>query len=299
MLTRLYPPDASRGEPARLQVVLFDKSSQLRALGLDNPVTDERAYIQPFTAERYYDPREDGSVLAIARTDQIVKLDTQKAKARDCEDLLANSMGADCLDMKSPPYHQPTIRSWEAILYGAYAQHVVLNHAPALYPRWYFDGIAAFFSTVRFKNNGEIEYGRPPADYKQVFRSYGRLDTAAVLSGSYLIKPTLRMDWTPYHAWLLTHFFVFSQLKKDEAAQFRHYMAAIAKGQTTAEASRAFGSMRRLSYHLLAYSERPLEYTTSDKLELPPLLPVEPLSQPSADEMLASLPPRPAVRAAR
>ena len=295
LLARLYPLGKDREEPARLKVVLFDKRSEMNSLGLYNPRVEDGPYARPFVGERYYDPRPDGSLLALPRTGQIVKLDTSKARIADCEDFLATAMGKDCLDQFPPPSHEPITRSWESILYGAYAQHVVFNHAPAIYPRWYFDGIGAFFSTVVFKNDGSLEYGRPPANYRQVLRSYGRLNTAAVLTGEYLHNPSMRMNWTPYHAWVLTHFFIFSKLKAKEAAQFRQYMTEIAQGQTMEQAAKAFGKMKPLRYHVMSYAERSHEYASTRKSEPEPPPPVVPLSQPATAAFLASLAPSPSM----
>jgi hypothetical protein len=287
LLARLYLARGRGREPVPLEVVLFDSAGTMRDVGLRNPRADEGPFARPFALQRYYDPRPDGSVLALPRIDQVVALDTDKAHIADCLD--ASQAGGDCMAQFPPPYHPPTSRSWEALLYGAYAQHLVVNYAPAAYPRWYFDGIGALFSTVVFKRDGSVEYGRPPDDYRLVFRSYGLLNTESVLTGKYLHDPSVRMDWTPYHAWLLTHFFVLSKLGPKERAQFEQYMSAIAHGRSMAEAAQAFGPLTRLGRQVMSYAGRSKEFAATAKSAAEPPVPVVPLSEAAALVFLTRL----------
>lgn len=287
LLARLYGAPNPGREPAPLEVVLFDSTDAVRNLNLHAHGPTEGPFAGSFAGQRYYDPRPDGSVLALARVDQVVAMDTDKARDADCEDLAQE--GGDCIG-KRPSFHPPVTRPWEEVLYGAYAQHMILHYASVRYPRWYVDGIGALFSTVVFRRDGAIEYGRPPEGYRAVFRSYGRLDTASVLNGDYLNAPTLRMDWTPYHAWLITHFFVLSNLKGQERAQFAAYMTAIANGRPMAEAARAFGATTtRLARAVAGYAERPHDFATTEKAKAEEAPVVTPLSRPAADALLASL----------
>lgn len=286
LLTRLYRPPGFSEEPPRLKIVLFDSPAALRDLGLRNSRSEEGPFAKPFIGQRYYDPRPDGSVLAMARVDQIVDINTSKARDADCEDMAG--AGLDCIG--TPPGNRPPVtRPWEAVLYGAYAQHLVFNYRRVPSPRWYYDGIGAVFSTIVFKKDGSVEYGRPPDGYRAVLRSYGRLDTAAVLTGEYLHKPSLRMDWTPYHAWVLTHYFVLSNLKTEQRNQFTRYMNEIARGETMAEAAKAFGSMTQIRRDIMAHAERPHDFATTKKGKIEPAPPVVPLSQTAADALMASL----------
>lgn len=291
VLERLYKARTHASEPPQLKVVLFGAPAALRNAGLRDIDADEGPFAKPFVGQRYYAIRPGGSLIVLARTDQVVDLDTDKAHDADCDDLVASESGAEsggsCVGTKS--YHLPTTRSWEAVLYGAYAQHMLLHYAPAPYPRWYFDGIGAVFSTTQFKRDGSVEYGRPPDDYRLVLRAYGRLDTPAVLTGQYLHTPSTRMDWTPYHAWLLTHFFVMSNLKGEERAQFVGYMGALAKGKTMAEAAQAFGTMRQLRNDLRDYVNRGHDYAKTVKSAERAAPTVTSLSPAAADAMIASL----------
>lgn len=294
LLDRLYRARTGAAEPARLEIVLFNSASDLRGIGLHDIDADEGPFARPFAAQRYYDPRSNGAVLALARVDQVIETDTTKARDADCEDAAGSGGGdgetgptSDCVGRAF--IHRPVTRSWESILYGAYAQHLVIHYAPVAYPRWYFDGIGALFATVVFKHDGSIEYGQPPAGLAMMLRAYGRLDTAAVLTGRYLHAPSPQMDWTPYHAWLLTHFFVMSRLSPAEQAQFAQYMAAIGRGEPMAQAAQAFGTMAQLRNKVRAYANLPHEYSKTVKSSTDYAPVVTPLSSSAAEAMLGRL----------
>lgn len=293
LLDRLYRVRARTAEPPRIEIVLFSTAKDLRDSGLRNIGADEGPFAKPFAAQRFYDPRPNGAVLALARADQVIDTDTAKANNADCGDTGAadndgeSDAASDCIG--KAVNHPPVTRSWESILYGAYAQHMVLHYAPNAYPRWYFDGIGALFSTVEFKRDGSVEYGQQPANLTPMLRAYGRLDTAAVITGSYLHAPSKRMDWTPYHAWLLTHFFVMSNLTATDRTQFAQYMNAIDHGLSMAHAAEAFGTMDQLRREVRAYAGRPHEYAKTVKSTATYSPTVTPLSQPAADAMLKRL----------
>ncbi|GGE79031.1 hypothetical protein [Sphingomonas prati] len=294
LLARLYRSPGRAEEPAPLVVVLFGSSGAMRDLGLRTVDYGDGPYGRSFMSQRYYDPRPDGSILALSRADQIIEMNTNKARSADCEDFA--HLGADCVGMK-PVYHPSLVRSWEALLYGAYAQHLLLNYAPGAYPRWYMDGIGALFSTVVFRSDGSIDYGRPPpGGYGLVFRSYGLLDTANVLNGDYLHNASKRMTWTPYHAAFLTHYFVLADIKAEVRAQFAAYMAAVARGEPLAKAVEAFGTMTKLRYDVLSYIGRnkPYARTATGKAEPAPV--ITPLSEASAAALMARLVSTPAPR---
>ena len=293
LLDRLYRVRTRTAEPPRIEIVLFNTTKDLRESGLRNIGADEGPFAKPFVGQRFYDPRPSGAVLAIARADQVIETDTAKANNADCGDTGAadndgeSDAASDCIGKSVN--HPQVSRSWESILYGAYAQHLMLHYVPNAYPRWYFDGIGAIFSTVVFKHDGSVEYGEQPANLTPILRAYGRLDTAAVITGAYLHQPSKRMDWTPYHAWLLTHFFVMSNLSATDRTQFAQYLNAIDHGLSMAHAAEAFGTMEQLRREVRAYAGRPHEYAKTVKSTVTYNPTVTPLSQTAADAMLKRL----------
>ncbi|MDE8653959.1 tetratricopeptide repeat protein [Novosphingobium album (ex Liu et al. 2023)] len=265
LMSRLYRQGQTADDTAKLQVTLFDSTEFFTQMGLRNLRSAEGPYATSFVGQRYYDPREGGDVLAASRSDQIVNLNTVIARSRDCEDQLA--MGA--LTCFPYPNHPPIVRTWQGVLYSAFAQHFILTYVPAAYPRWYLDGIGALFSTFAVRSDGSADYARPPIGYKEAFRSYGDLRVGDVLTGRYLENPPPQMRWTPYHAWLLAHYFLYADLKPERRDQFARYMAAVRQGTPLAEAAAVFGDMRKLQREIASYAARPLAYARTKRPQGP------------------------------
>lgn len=287
LMVRLYGPDAQAGETAKLKIILIDSVPAYRDLALRNLRAEEGPYVPPFSGQRYYDPRDDGAVLVLPRADQVIDLDTSKARDAFCDemgpDLLLAQMS--CSEVTDRP--APVARPWDAILFSAYAQHFILNYLPAGYPRWYLDGIGALFSTVKMRRNGALDYAKVSLVNRQVFRSYGRLNVGEVLTGLYLKAPARQMEWTPFHAALLVHFFVYSDLKPERRTQFQRYMTAIHQGVPMAEAVSVFGDMRKLQREISAYAGRSsLDYARTQPPEMPPEDPSIILLSPASAGML-------------
>ena len=264
LLSRLYLQGQQPEKIVKLRVILYNSSEFFRDMGLRNLRAAEGPYAAGLSDQRYYDPRDGGAVLAVARSDQVINLDTSKARDRDCEDIAASGPAdTTCIGMQSR--HAPAARPWEAVLYSAYAQHFTLSYLPAAYPRWYLDAVGALFSTTRVRHDGSIDYANAPVGYLQVFRSYGPLKVEDVLTGRYLDTPSRQWEWTPYHAWLLGHFFLYSDVKLERRAQFQRYMTAIHQGTPMAEAAKAFGDMRKLQREVSSYAARnALSYARTD-----------------------------------
>ncbi|OAH38596.1 hypothetical protein AX777_23430 [Sphingobium yanoikuyae] len=264
LMSRLYGTAGQTETSPKLEVTLYDSRDDIKRLGLRNLRSEEGPFAKDFAGQRYYDPRTDGDVIAIARSDQIVHLDTSISHDRFCEGLAQN--GVDCIGKKEP-YLPSVVRSWQSILYSAFAQHFILTNAPRPYPRWYLDGIGALFSSMEVQGDGSLDYAKPPVGYRQIFYAYGDVNGRDILTGSYLSAPSRRMVWTPYHAWLITHFFVFSDLKPELGAQFRQYMAAIGRGASPEKAALVFRDMTRLSRQIGGYAERGKSFSTAKPLE--------------------------------
>lgn len=256
LMMRLYGPDVQAGETTKLRIILIDSVPAYRAMALRDLRAEEGPYVPPFAGQRYYDPREDGAVLILPRADQVIDLDTSKARDAFCDEMGPDLLLAEktCAEVTNRP--APAARPWEAVLFSAYAQHFVLTYLPAGYPRWYLDGVGALFSTVKMRRNGALDYAKVSLANRQVFRSYGSLNAADVLTGRYLEAPSGQMEWTPFHAALLAHFFVYSDLKPERRTQFARYMTAVHRGVPMAEAAGVFGDMRKLRREISSYANR-------------------------------------------
>jgi len=264
LMSRLFRKGDVSDDTERLQIVLLKSSNRLR---LPNLRSEEGPYQKLFAGQRYYDPREDGAVLAVARDDQIIELNTGRRYDSDCGEYVADGGAGACA--ASVPYHPPLVRPWEALVYSAFAQHFLLTHAPMAYPRWYLDGIGALFSTIAVRRDGALDYAVAPLGYDEILKSYGRLFVGDVLSGQYLGPQRRMANWTPYHAGLLAHFFLYSDRGAKWHAPFVRYMTAVQRGVPLAEAAAAFGDMRKLQRDFASYVARPTAYARAKPLERP------------------------------
>ncbi|MDG2533932.1 hypothetical protein P6144_09765 [Sphingomonas sp. HITSZ_GF] len=271
LMSRIYRGGAQGDDTVKLQVTLFGDKDFAARLGLRNLRGIEGPYTGSLAAQRYYDPREDGDVLAIARQDQLLDLNTKRAEDLDCADLLAGG-AVDCnvtgnghggLTSVATTYRAPLVRRWQASLYSAFAQHFLRTYTHEVFPRWYTDGVGAIFSTMLVRDDGVIDYARAPARYREFFRSYRPIDVGEVVTGRYLDAP--ETQWNPYQAWLVAHYFLFSKLKDTRSRQFRAYITAIGRGVPMAEAAQAFGDLRRLRSDLTAYRNSALQYARTAK----------------------------------
>lgn len=269
LMSRIYRRGAQDDATVKLQVTLFGDKDFSTRLGLQNLRALEGPYSADFADQRYYDPREDGDVLAVARKDQVLDMNTKRAEELDCADALAE--GAQQCPFP-PTYFRPLVRRWDAVLYSAFAQHFLRTYTHEVFPRWYVDGVGAIFSTMLVRGDGAIDYALAPEAYRAYFRSYQAIDVADVVTGRYLDAP--KNQWNPYQAWAITHYFLFSNLKAERSKQFRAYITAIGRGAPMAEAAQVFGDLKRLRADLTAYRGSALQYARTAK---PPAREEEPL----------------------
>lgn len=145
----------------------------------------------------------------------------------------------------------------EEILFHEYAHHFMLHHFPAAYPAWYVEGFAEFFSTVKFKQDGGIQFGLVPM---------ARVP-ALVLVSPYPVKNLFARDTEGlslrdgdrYYgtAWLLTHFYQYTKTgRRDE---IRRYLHDVAMGVPDLKPDSYFaGGLEGLEKDLVAYMRHPL-----------------------------------------
>ncbi|MCI1142330.1 hypothetical protein MOP88_08475 [Sphingomonas sp. WKB10] len=182
----------------RPQITLLDPDTDLSSLGLQNARWQQGPFMAPFAGTVYYDPREDGEVMAVSRRDTSIKLNTVRAFNEDCDDVVQYA-GTDAVGLcsKMAPHRNPLGVAWERSLYAAYAERFILTYAPASDPRWYLDGIGALFSSIAIRPDGAIDYARVPDQFQQVLTAYGPADVAGVLTGRYLTDTGDAARWSP------------------------------------------------------------------------------------------------------
>ena len=263
LLNRIGKPD----DTIKLRVTLIGNGATFDRMDLRNVRSSQGPFAPAFQLQRYYDPREDGAVLATSRMDVTVNI--QPAQRIDVSSLHLEAQVQDpqtgTFQSMSFPNNQTLsvtnspnslLMSAEGQLYAGFAQHFVLTYFPAAYPRWYLDGLGELFSTIRITKDGSIEYGHMPDGYRKVMDSYRQVAVKDVITGRYLTE-AVKGKWTPFHAWILTHYLFFSDERRP---QFSRYLAAIGHGATLEAAAKEFGNLDKLGAEVLAYDNKRLPY---------------------------------------
>lgn len=278
LFNRVDTPD----DTAKLRVIMIGDTPDFQAMKLVNLRWQQGPYPRVFPTARYYDPRDDGAVLATTYTDQKILLRQAyyKASKEDFpptpESWLSTGATADTPNTAGGAFDFATAldrvgeisfpMTAEGRLYASYAQHYLMTYFPAAYPRWFIDGFGEVFATLKADKPGEIEYGAMPEGYLQVLDWYSSqgYPIRRLLDGSYLNVDPKQPHWTPYHAWALVHLLFFSEEWK---ASLHNYLAAAARGADPAAQAAALGDVARLQRQLAGYRGRKVPF---ERLTYPP-----------------------------
>lgn len=277
---RVDRPDDTR----KLRVTLVGDSREFDAMDLRNARFVQGPWRRGFEVQGYYDPREDGPVLAATRYDTRVQLergmslaailpDLVRATSGGATDPTANDAGLSAhmagavgtgtrFTKKDDPFaigvNEVSVPvTAEGRIYAAFARNWLLTHFPNAYPRWYVDGFGELFATIEVKNDEQIAYGRAPEGYARVMDNVRSAPIKEVLAGSYPSDGGSDSRWTPFHAWALAHLLFFDETRRP---QLRAYLAEVAAGADPAGAARAFGDLDRLQRDLTAWDNRKMPY---------------------------------------
>jgi len=260
LLNRVDKPD----DTLKLRVVLIGDTADFDQLRLGQARYQEGPFPRPFPRQLYYDPRDDGAVLAasgdvqkvmLQQGQDLASLDQISNDGTGITHLFGGSNGAVPTGVKANEI--ATSLGPEARLYAGFARHFLLTYFPAAYPRWYLEGFGDIFATIDMSRDGRIEYGRSPENYWTAIDLYGGYPLKDVLSGRYLHGKTSQTGWTPYHAWALAHLLFFSDEWK---APLHAYLAAVARGARAEEAAIALGDGARLQKAWRYYHGRKVPY---------------------------------------
>jgi hypothetical protein len=268
----------------KIHVTLIGQAVQFEQMNLNNLRWQQGPYNELFKVSRYYDPREDGAVMASINADQRVAIERTGITAEAVQSIITSSLrqmnnpatspgGGAMAAMNAAADADAAIGALSSIpsenggsaatlgaqtmqvtaenlLYAGYAQHFLLTYFPAAYPRWYLDGFGQVFSTLAITRDNDIEFGRAPDGALPVIERYGAFPIKQVLDDSYLSKKPADTDWTPIHAWMLTHFLLFSDKRRPQLTQ---YLATRARGASPETAAAIFGNQAELGRELQAY----------------------------------------------
>ncbi|MBB5730775.1 hypothetical protein FHS99_003282 [Sphingomonas prati] len=267
----------SDDDTVKLRITLIGGLADFEAMDLRNTRWQQGPFARPFMIARYYDPRDEGAVMASSRFDQTAVLQqglNLSALTGIVPGLQPGAGGAQVagvvplLGLADSAFGVPQPNELSvavpatSMLYSLFAQHWLMTYFPGAYPRWYLDGFGQLFSTMTIRDGRVIEYGRAPENSDRVIRFYGGYPLERLFDGRYLDSPE-RSEWTPFHAWLLTHYLFFSD---DRRPQVRRYLAALGSGASQAEAAQVFGDLPTLSREVRRYHSERKPYF---RIELP------------------------------
>jgi hypothetical protein len=287
LLNRVDAPD----QTLKLSVFLIGDPVDFDHLKLRNIRWEQGPYPREFPNEIYYDPREDGAVLATAHADQCFTL-VRDAAVSTSEDMLGLNMtpnaGGDPLTIPAAQAQilnnvlsasskasscdsnpNKVVVTAESRLYSAFAQHYLLTYFPNAYPRWYLEGFGEIFANMDADKPGVIEYGREPDRYPALIDKFGHYPVRKVLDGTYLNAKHWFPAFSPYSAWGLAHLLFFSPEWK---VPLHNYLAAVARGESFEEAAAAFGDLKQLQHAVSSYrgTKVPFERLTYSAGRFPP-----------------------------
>ncbi|QLC24593.1 hypothetical protein HFP57_05830 [Parasphingopyxis algicola] len=155
------------------------------------------------------------------------------------------------------------------VLFHEYTHHFMMQYFPTSYPAWYVEGFAEFYSTIRFRDDDEVELGFPARDNVPWLRLFPWIPHETLLSNR------LRNNRMTYaQGWLLVHHAAFHRETREA---LNGYLRAISDGIEPSEAySRNFGDWDPgLDEILTAYGTGRRIPVLRLVLDLPPSGPVE------------------------
>jgi hypothetical protein len=259
LLSTLFGRVDAPDETIKIAVTMIGGAGQFEQLRL----TDLRWQYGPFPREFaktiYYDPREEGSVLATTRdgVNLILRPSSGRPTNRNCSwgdeapPLVSFAATIDIpLDEWArlvPVNELAFCQSAESRLYAGFAQNYLMTYFPAAYPRWFLQGFGEIFATLK-GGDGFVEYGHRPRGFSEVMEFYGDYPVKEILDGRYLSGKG--RAWTPLHAWRLAHLLYFTEEWKP---RLHEYLGAIASGADPQSAARALGDPAQLQSAVHAY----------------------------------------------
>lgn len=141
----------------------------------------------------------------------------------------------------------------EQILFHEYAHHFMYGLTDYSFPRWFSEGFAEFYSTVKFERNGDIGLGLPAIHraYELVQSKEVPLETL-LNTKEYLANKSKRYDNFYGKSWLLFHYLKFSNERRK---QLGNYQRKLMSGASEKEAAEVFGDLDQLSKELDQYQK--------------------------------------------
>lgn len=161
--------------------------------------------------------------------------------------------------------------SGTAVLRHEYAHHFMYSSMPAVFPMWFSEGFAEFWSTARFEKDGSATIGIAPAHRAWGLMSGNPLpvDQLVTMTNRKLTRDQREAVYG--RGWLLAHYLMSDPARQK---QLGRYIGALNEGQSPAKAAEAFGDMKALGRALDDYLNRrtlPATRISAEALATPPV----------------------------
>lgn len=159
--------------------------------------------------------------------------------------------------------------SAQLVLFHEYAHHAILSTSSGYYPSWVGEGLAEFFSVVRFLPNGDVVLGAA-----NNARGYSILTDTPMSVTELVTSDTRKLNAEATEqkyarGWLLIHYLL---LGGKRSGQFTEFMNQVNKGVPAVDAAKAvFGDLRQLNRELDQYRNGRLRAVTMANADLKPL----------------------------
>jgi hypothetical protein len=294
LLSALFGRVDAPDDTIKIAVMMIGHAGEFEQLRLTDLRWQYGPFPQRFAKTIYYDPREEGSVLATTKdgVNLVLRPSYGRPTNRNCDGGTGSHplVGKIVESPRTTPSGQPTVdpnqilaqfpvnelaicQSAESRLYAGFAQNYLMTYFPAAYPRWFLQGFGEIFATMK-AGDDFIEYGHSPPGFFQVMEHYrySGYPVTDILDGRYLSG---RKAWTPYHAWRLVHLLYFSDEWKP---RLHNYLGAMARGADSKSAASAFGDPAELQKAVSFYRGRKLQFERMD-------FPAERAPQPTVRRM--------------
>jgi hypothetical protein len=274
LLSALHGRVDTPDETIKIAVTMIGDAAEFEHLRLTDLRWQYGPFAQMFAKTIYYDPREEGPVLATTGAGANLVLSPSRSSRRptsrncaaDGDKPLVSASFVPTInpitgqeDWSGMLEHLPVselafCQSADSRLYAGFAQNYLMTYFPAAYPRWFLQGFGEIFATME-AGDDFVEYGEFPNGFFQVMDHFGGYPVKEVLNGRYLSGT--RRGWTPFHAWRLVHLLYFSD---EWRPRLHEYLNAIARGSDPQSAASAFGDPAALQSAVSAYRGRKVQF---------------------------------------
>lgn len=160
----------------------------------------------------------------------------------------------------------------DTIFFHEYAHHFMLGNFSGVYPAWFTEGFAEYYSTAKVSADGTVVFGNAANHRGYGIFNEASLPLAAILGGTYGKLSDLQREVLYGRGWLLMHY-----LGSDPARsqQLDAYLRLLDEGKPAPEAATlAFGDIKKLDRELNSYVRRPRLTGRTIGLGKEPLAPI-------------------------